>query len=153
MGIIQLFKGLFGNGGEKVASLTPSVAAPAAGMTNSAILTPPTDVTVAAPQLDASTVTPPSMETPAVITNSVTLAPLMVTPQSYDMTSSSDNQKEENVSLVETHSVAPVRAYCVRCKSKVEVQNPVQVNMKNGKPGMQGTCSVCKGKVFRIGKF
>ena len=31
-------------------------------------------------------------------------------------------------------------AYCVKDKMKVEVQNPVQITMKNGKPALSGTC-------------
>jgi hypothetical protein len=43
------------------------------------------------------------------------------------------------------------QAYCVKDKQKVEVQNPQQITMKNGKPALQGTCPICKGKVFKIG--
>jgi hypothetical protein len=43
------------------------------------------------------------------------------------------------------------QAYCVKDKQKVEVQNPVQITMKNGKPALQGTCPICGNKVFRIG--
>lgn len=42
-------------------------------------------------------------------------------------------------------------AYCVKCKSKQEMANPTQVTMKNGKPAVQGTCSVCGTKMFKIG--
>ena len=42
-------------------------------------------------------------------------------------------------------------AYCVKDKRKVEVQNPQQITMKNGKPALQGTCPICGDKVFRIG--
>ena len=42
-------------------------------------------------------------------------------------------------------------AYCVKDKKKVEVQNAQKITMKNGKPALQGTCPICKGKVFRIG--
>lgn len=42
-------------------------------------------------------------------------------------------------------------AYCVKDKQKVEVQNPQQITMKNGKPALQGTCPICGGKVFKIG--
>ena len=42
-------------------------------------------------------------------------------------------------------------AYCVKDKMKVEVQNPVHITMKNGKPAIQGTCPKCGGKVFKIG--
>ena len=42
-------------------------------------------------------------------------------------------------------------AYCVRDKKKVEIQNPVQITMKNGKPATKGTCPICGNAVFRIG--
>ncbi|HVL54502.1 MAG TPA: DUF5679 domain-containing protein [Vitreimonas sp.] len=42
-------------------------------------------------------------------------------------------------------------AYCVKDKQKVEVQNPQQITMKNGKAALQGTCPKCGGKVFKIG--
>jgi len=41
--------------------------------------------------------------------------------------------------------------YCVRDKKKVEIQNPHQITMKNGKPATQGTCPTCGAKVTRIG--
>ena len=44
-----------------------------------------------------------------------------------------------------------MEAYCVKDKKKVEIQNAQAITMKNGKPATQGTCPVCKGKVFRIG--
>ena len=43
-------------------------------------------------------------------------------------------------------------AYCVKDKKKVEVVNPQRITMKNGKPALQGTCPVCGGKVFKIGR-
>lgn len=43
-------------------------------------------------------------------------------------------------------------AYCVKCRSKREIQGAKQVTLKNGRPATQGTCGVCKTKVFRIGK-
>lgn len=45
-----------------------------------------------------------------------------------------------------------VEAYCVKCKAKVEVKNPEQITMKNGKPATKGECPACGTKVFRIGK-
>jgi Domain of unknown function (DUF5679) len=42
-------------------------------------------------------------------------------------------------------------AYCVKDKRKVEIKNPQQVTMKNGKPAVKGTCPICGGSVFRIG--
>jgi RNase P subunit RPR2 len=42
--------------------------------------------------------------------------------------------------------------YCMKCRSKVEIKNPKQVMLKNNRPAVQGVCSVCGTKVFRIGK-
>jgi RNase P subunit RPR2 len=44
-----------------------------------------------------------------------------------------------------------MEGYCVKCKSKREMQNPQQVTMKNGKPATQGTCPTCGTKMFKIG--
>jgi hypothetical protein len=41
-------------------------------------------------------------------------------------------------------------AYCVKCKEKREMKDPHKIEMKNGKPAMQGTCSVCGTKLTRI---
>jgi RNase P subunit RPR2 len=41
-------------------------------------------------------------------------------------------------------------AYCVKCKAKVEIKDPKEVKMKNGRPAINGTCSKCGTKVFRI---
>jgi Domain of unknown function (DUF5679) len=43
--------------------------------------------------------------------------------------------------------------YCVKEKKKVEIQNPQQVTMKNGRPAIQGTCPDCGTKIFKIGKL
>lgn len=44
-----------------------------------------------------------------------------------------------------------VSGYCVKCRSKREMQNPQKIIMKNGRPATQGTCPVCGTKMFRIG--
>lgn len=44
-----------------------------------------------------------------------------------------------------------IEAYCVKCKAKKEMQNPVEGITKNGKPIMKGTCPDCGGKICRIG--
>ncbi len=44
-------------------------------------------------------------------------------------------------------------AYCVKCRKKVEIRNPKQITLKNKRPAVQGVCSVCNTKVFRIGKL
>jgi RNase P subunit RPR2 len=41
-------------------------------------------------------------------------------------------------------------AYCVKCKEKVEVKDPKDVKMKNGRDAVSGTCSKCGTKVFKI---
>jgi hypothetical protein len=43
------------------------------------------------------------------------------------------------------------QAYCVKDKMKVEVQNPVQITMKNGKKALSGTCPNCCTTVFKLG--
>jgi len=45
-----------------------------------------------------------------------------------------------------------MQAYCVKCRKKVEIKDPKQITMKNGRPATQGSCPVCGTKVFRIGK-
>jgi len=45
-----------------------------------------------------------------------------------------------------------MEAYCVKCKSKKEMADPMPVTMKNGKPATQGVCPTCATKIFRIGK-
>ena len=42
-------------------------------------------------------------------------------------------------------------AYCVKDKQKVEIKDPQQITMKNGKHATKGTCPICGGNVFRIG--
>ncbi|MEK7096532.1 MAG: DUF5679 domain-containing protein [Patescibacteria group bacterium] len=45
-----------------------------------------------------------------------------------------------------------MEAYCVKCRSKVEMANAEEITMKNGKPATKGSCPKCGTKVFRIGK-
>ena len=42
-------------------------------------------------------------------------------------------------------------AYCMKCKAKKEMKDPVAVTMKNGKPATQGICADCGTKLFKIG--
>ncbi|HZT44459.1 MAG TPA: DUF5679 domain-containing protein [Chthonomonadaceae bacterium] len=44
-----------------------------------------------------------------------------------------------------------MEAYCVKCKSKKQMQNPTTTTMKNGKPAVTGTCPTCGTKMFKIG--
>ena len=44
-----------------------------------------------------------------------------------------------------------VEGYCVKCKSKREIESPEKVTLKNGRPATKGTCGTCSTKIFRIG--
>jgi Zn finger protein HypA/HybF involved in hydrogenase expression len=43
-----------------------------------------------------------------------------------------------------------MEGYCVKCKSKREIQNGAEVTMKNGRKAMKGTCPTCGTGMFRI---
>ncbi len=44
------------------------------------------------------------------------------------------------------------KGYCVKCKKKnVEMKNPQNVTMKNGRKATKGQCPTCGTKMFRIG--
>lgn len=44
-----------------------------------------------------------------------------------------------------------VEAYCVKCKAKRQIKNPVMTTLKNGRKAVKGVCPVCGTKLFRIG--
>src|SRR5437879_11685378 len=44
------------------------------------------------------------------------------------------------------------QAYCVKCKTSVEIKNPMNVTLKNGKPAVSEVSPNCGTKVFRIGR-
>ena len=45
-----------------------------------------------------------------------------------------------------------MEAYCLKCRAHREIDNPEQVELKNGRPATRGKCSVCSATVFRVGK-
>lgn len=45
-----------------------------------------------------------------------------------------------------------MEAYCVKCKTKREMNDPVPVFTKSGTPATQGTCAFCGTKLYRMGK-
>jgi hypothetical protein len=45
-----------------------------------------------------------------------------------------------------------MQAYCFKCRAKREIKNAQNITLKNGKPAIQGICSVCETKVFRMGR-
>jgi hypothetical protein len=44
-----------------------------------------------------------------------------------------------------------VQAYCVKDREMVDMKDPQQITLKNGRSAMQGTCPKCGTKVTRIG--
>ena len=44
-----------------------------------------------------------------------------------------------------------VTGYCVKCKAKREMKNPVNVTLKNGRKAVKGICPKCGTKMFKIG--
>ena len=61
------------------------------------------------------------------------------------------NKKYINTFIV-VYLLINMEGYCVKCKSKREMQSEKKVTMKNGRPATQGICSVCGTKMFKIGK-
>jgi hypothetical protein len=45
-----------------------------------------------------------------------------------------------------------MEAYCVKCKTKRDMQHPEHVVLKNGRPAVKGTCPVCGSKMIRFVK-
>ena len=43
------------------------------------------------------------------------------------------------------------QAYCIKCSKMVDVQNPQQVTLKNGRPAVRGTCLETGTAVLRMG--
>jgi len=48
--------------------------------------------------------------------------------------------------------VRMVQAYCVKCKKKVEIKDPMNVTLKNKRLAVRGVCPTCGTKVFKLGK-
>ncbi len=44
-----------------------------------------------------------------------------------------------------------IEAYCVKCKAKKIMKDPVESTMKNGKPITKGKCPDCGTTICRIG--
>jgi hypothetical protein len=45
------------------------------------------------------------------------------------------------------------QGYCVKEKKKVEIKDPQQVKLKNGRDAVQGFCPDCGTKIFKMGKL
>lgn len=46
-----------------------------------------------------------------------------------------------------------VQGYCVKCKKQREIKGAKATKLKNGRPAVTGTCSVCGTKMYKIGKM
>ena len=46
----------------------------------------------------------------------------------------------------------PIEAYCVRCRTTVEMEAPQAVWTRRGQAATRGACPLCGGVVFRIGR-
>lgn len=45
-----------------------------------------------------------------------------------------------------------VKGYCMSCKKKnIEMKDTKAVVLKNGRKATKGICSICGGKMFKIG--
>jgi len=44
-----------------------------------------------------------------------------------------------------------MEGYCLKCKAKREIANPVATFLSNGRPTTSGTCSVCGSKIHKMG--
>ena len=49
-------------------------------------------------------------------------------------------------------AIDPIEAYCVRCRTSIEMEEPKPVWTRKGQPATRGVCPLCAGVVFRIGK-
>jgi hypothetical protein len=45
-----------------------------------------------------------------------------------------------------------IEGYCMSCRQSVEIENPQAVWTRKGHPSTRGTCPVCGGTVFRMGR-
>jgi len=61
------------------------------------------------------------------------------------------NRAPRNSRLALEDRQVAAEAYCVKCKTKREIKDAVQITMKNGRPATEGKCPVCGTKMFKIG--
>lgn len=52
--------------------------------------------------------------------------------------------------LLATNMTDKITAYCVKCRKTVEMKNPQQVTLKNGRLAYKGTCPYCGTTVYRF---
>ncbi len=44
------------------------------------------------------------------------------------------------------------KAYCFKCREKVQVKNHEHTTLKNKRPAIRGNCSTCGSTIYRIGQ-
>jgi predicted GH43/DUF377 family glycosyl hydrolase len=59
---------------------------------------------------------------------------------------------EVGITPITPVKVKRIRAYCMKCRAKREMKSPRATTLKNGRPAVQGICSRCGTKMFRIMK-
>jgi predicted GH43/DUF377 family glycosyl hydrolase len=60
---------------------------------------------------------------------------------------------EAGITPVAPVKIKRIRAYCMKCRAKRQMKNPLAVTLKNGRPAIQGICPRCGTRMFRLGKF
>jgi hypothetical protein len=60
------------------------------------------------------------------------------------------NEGEEDALPIASQE-GKMKAYCFKCKKQQEMKNPQEVTLKNGRKATKGICTVCGGKVSRMG--
>ena len=55
-------------------------------------------------------------------------------------------------SEIEDEEENVIEAYCMTCRAKNPVENPIAIWTRRGAPGTRGTCSICGTTVFIMGK-
>lgn len=54
--------------------------------------------------------------------------------------------------IYEDEDYEPIEGYCMSCREKVDIESPQAVWTSQGRPGTRGTCPICGGTVYRMGK-
>lgn len=60
-----------------------------------------------------------------------------------------DDNLQDDVELFDDE---PIEGYCVRCRTMVEIEDPMPVWTRKGMPATRGECPICGGVVFRMGR-
>jgi hypothetical protein len=72
-------------------------------------------------------------------------------PPAYPNTPSRNTPGLARPALALEDPQVAAEAYCVKCKTKRQIKDAVQITMKNGRPATEGKCPECGTKMFKIG--